>query len=1077
MSRQHVNAYRTKLAKLHAATGSLNERVLSKAFGDLLEAWGRSHDLTFTPQWEGKGPRGNNIAVDGALVPSVLRIPFGYWEAKDSKDDLDKEIAAKLRSGYPDDNIIYEDTRTAVLRQNGKEAWRADMADDTALVMLLERFFAFERPELTEFRKAAKQFREDLPQILDALRHAIGEAEATTPEYAQAARDFLDHAKSAINPAVSAEDVREMLIQHILTEEIFTSVFDNAQYHRENNVAQRLSALEAKFFTGDLRYATMQQLRPYYAAIKGAAADIADRREKQTFVKKLYEDFYKVYNPKAADRLGVVYTPGEIVRFMIRGADWLCERHFGKCLIDPGVEILDPATGTGTFIVELLEHFQGDRDKLRHKYKEELHANEVAILPYYVANLNIEATYAAITGQYAEFPGLVFVDTLDNTAGLGVFGGLQGNMFGSLSDENMGRIKRQNERKISVVIGNPPYFANQRNENEGNKSREYPRIDARIRDTYIKRSVAKKTKRYDMYSRFFRWCSDRLQTNDGVLALVTNSNFIDAREADGFRKCVAEEFQDIWIINLKGNARTSGQRRQREGGNVFDDKIRVGVAVCFMVKRKGALGCTIHYSEVDDFDDASDKLAWLDGTTLIDVPTSAIKPDAAGVWISQSAGFPSAFLDVIDPKYNAKSPNEPCAIFGLYSNGVVTARDDWLTDFSLRQLNQKVQRFSDVYAVEQRRWAASPERAAETDKDKRLEILSEFVSREIKWTSELEAHLDKGSAAIADSGSFRFYQDRPFVKLFAVFAPVLTHRRYNQGSMYPRRGSKNVSIGFSGLSSSKPFQCLAVRRLPSYDLLEKTQFLPRFRLTKLGAWVDNITDWALTQFRTRYAAEFAGSAPLSKDDIFAYVYAALHDPVYRETYAADLRREFPRIPLHDGFAKWAAWGRALLDLHIGYEAVAPFGVTRVDVPPVARGKRSGKKEGLSAADAAGWVPDQVRDDGARGAGVPKPVLKSDPEKGVIVLDSVTQLTGIPHAAWEYRLGNRSAIDWVLDQHKEKKIKDPVVAAKFNTYRFADHKERVVDLLMRVVTVSVETVRIVGEIRAEREARARSAEPA
>jgi len=342
MSRTRINAYRKSIAELHARSGSLNEGVLSKAFGNLLEAWGRSADLVLVPQWEGKGPKGNNIKVDGALLPSVLRVPFGYWEAKDSKDDLDAEIAKKRRAGYPDDNIVYEDTVTAVLRQNGQEVDRTPLADDTGLLRLLGRFFAFERPEIAEFRKAAAQFRADLPVVLDALRHALDEAEAKRSDYKAAAAEFLAHARSAINPAVTPGDVREMLIQHVLTEEIFASIFDNAGFHRENNVAKRLGALEQRFFTGDLRHQTVARLKPYYNAIKHAATGIGTSQEKQTFLKKLYEDFYKIYNPKAADRLGVVYTPGEIVRFMIRGADWLCEQHFGKCLIDPGVEISIP---------------------------------------------------------------------------------------------------------------------------------------------------------------------------------------------------------------------------------------------------------------------------------------------------------------------------------------------------------------------------------------------------------------------------------------------------------------------------------------------------------------------------------------------------------------------------------------------------------------------------------------------------------------------------------------------------------------------------------------------------------------
>ena len=313
----------------------------------------------------------------------------------------------------------------------------------------------------------------------------------------------------------------------------------------------------------------------------------------------IYENFYKVYNRKAADRLGVAYTPNEIVRFMIESADWLCQKHFGKRLIDKNVEILDPATGTGTFIADLLEHFRGQPAKLRHKYLEELHANEVAILPYYVANLNIEATYAAITGEYLEYPNLCFVDTLDNVAGLrshGVGKGQHfGDLLGSVSEENVARIKRQNARKISVIIGNPPYNANQLNENENNKNREYPAIDRRIKETYIAASNAQKTKLYDMYARFFRWASDRIEEN-GIVAFVTNRSFVESRTFDGFRETIGKEFSEIHIVDLGGDVERA--RRMGRGGNIFG--IGTGVSISFLVKKrkKREKGSRIFYTPI-----------------------------------------------------------------------------------------------------------------------------------------------------------------------------------------------------------------------------------------------------------------------------------------------------------------------------------------------------------------------------------------------------------------------------------------------------------------------------------------------
>ena len=336
----------------------------------------------------------------------------GYWEAKDTHDDLDAEIQAKFNRGYPRDNILFEDSQTAVLIQNGNEAMRVDMSRPGELHRLIRRFLDYELPEIEEFRQARQQFKADLPAVLESLREAVADAEAGNSDYQDAAALFLNLCRQTISPDVSDADVREMLLQHILTRDIFLRVFAEDQFHRENNVARQLDALESTFFTGDARREAIDRLRVYYGAIGRAADEIADYAEKQQFLKAIYEDFYQAYNPAAADRLGVVYTPNEVVDFIIRGTDHLLQKHFGCTLADDNVQILDPATGTGTFITSLINHLPLDR--LEHKYRNEIHANEVAILPYYIANLNIEYTYRERTGRYLEFPNLCFVDTLDN---------------------------------------------------------------------------------------------------------------------------------------------------------------------------------------------------------------------------------------------------------------------------------------------------------------------------------------------------------------------------------------------------------------------------------------------------------------------------------------------------------------------------------------------------------------------------------------------------------------------------------------------------------------------------------------
>jgi predicted helicase len=843
--------------------------------------------------------------------------------------------------------------------------------------------------------------------------------------FTKASAKFLKHAQEAINPGLTAADVREMLIQHILTEEIFSKVFDS-EFHRDNNVVRELYKLEATFFTGGLKKSTLKGLEAYYAAIRAAAAQIGNHHEKQTFLKVIYENFYKVYNAKAADRLGVVYTPNEIVRFMIEGADWLCEKHFSRNLIDKDVEILDPATGTGTFICELLEHFRGQPKKLAHKYKEELHANEVAILPYYVANLNIEATYAAITGEYAEFQNLCFVDTLDNVANQFAVGGLTTTMslFGSVSEENVERIKRQNARKISVIIGNPPYNANQANENDNNKNREYPAVDARIKQTYIHASTAQKTKLYDMYARFFRWASDRLDAN-GVLAFVTNRSFVESRTFDGFRKVVAQEFAELYVVDLGGDVRANPKLSGTKH-NVFG--IQTGVAISFLVKRKGSQGGRVFYARRPEMETAEEKLAFLGSGALSRMTTDELRPDAKQNWLNLTSNDFDELMPLIDKdaKSSTKASREK-AIFKLYSNGINTARDDWVTDFDAELLQRKVEFFLGEYG--------------------KYKPSSQDLGTVIKWSRNLKVKLSRGMSAAFDEARLRRYAYRPFLPQFGYLSTLLIDEL---GQWPSFDGLANRSINFP---AAKGFYALASDLPTDFHFTGDTKVAALYRYDESGARIDNITDWSLAEFKKHYqpgrgkqpspqpSPRGRGGNPITKEAIFHYVYAVLHDPQYRETYAQNLKREFPRIPLYGDsdttFWQWATWGEALMALHIGYEQVAPFALVRTDVPD-----------------------EKVRASGQSR----KCILKSDKDAGTITLDSETTLAGVPREAWAYTLGNRCAIDWVLDQYKEKKPKDPTIRAKFDTYRFADHKEKVIDLLKRVTTVSAETVRIISAMK-------------
>ena len=805
---------------------------------------------------------------------------------------------------------------------------RADMTDPAALDALIWQFLDYELPEIQEFREARQQFRDDLPAVLGNLRDTIVTAETSNSSYLEAAKIFLDLCHQSISPAVSNDNVREMLIQHILTKDIFLRVFAEDQFHRENNVARQLDALEGTFFTGNVRRDAVDRLRAYYGAIGRAADDIAEYGEKQQFLKGIYEDFYQAYNPGAADRLGVVYTPNEVVDFIIRGTDWLLRKHFGKTLGDRNVNILDPATGTGTFITNLMNHLPADR--LEYKYLNEIHANEVEILPYYIANLNVEYTYKELTGNYLEFPNLCFVDTLDNMDWRGASGAAVQRQtalnLGGVSEENWIRVQEQNEKPISVIIGNPPYNANQQNENDNNKNRTYPAIDRRIRETYIKESTAQKTKQYDMYKRFLRWASDRLEDN-GIVGFITNRSYIDKLQDDGFRNIVVDEFTDLYIVDLGGDVR--GKSRV---GNVFG--IMTGVAVGFFVRRSAALGtCTLHYHNLDDGQSGIEKLKNLAALRMDDVPFVLVVPDSKHNWLDQSDPEFEALIPLLDRQAKlSRRPDKRSATFGLYSMGVSTNRDEWVYDFAVTNLRSKALFFTDVY-------------------NGFLDNGDKSYDSVIKWSSTLRNRFQRGERVVYNDGNRVQSLYRPFV-VKEYFADValsdrLTKNHYEMFGEDLRQ--RNRVICFQTTGARRPFAALATQKVPDNHLFfDGTQCLPLYRYTADGERISNITEWGLRQFHDHY-----GDYSICAEDIFAYTYAMLHDPVYRKRYEVDLRREFPGVHFQEDFQWWAGKGRELLDLHIGFEASEPWPLERqgkADMAPKRVLLRAEKERGIIQLD-------------------------------------------------------------------------------------------------------------------------------
>ncbi|MEI6492370.1 MAG: type ISP restriction/modification enzyme [Verrucomicrobiota bacterium] len=1011
-----IHTYRSEVDQIIRYGGSAKETSIRRAVFNLINAYARPRDLLLVEELDYYNPRRKKRVTPDGTLKNILRLDYGFWESKDTDDDLEVEIAKKFDKGYPDSNILFEDSKTAILYQDGRQMLSAPFERDEALDELLTAYVAFEHPEVREFKEAVERFKRDIPSIVKTLREMIGQQGADNAGFRERRGTFLELCRTAINPSVTPEDVDEMLIQHILTEEIFLSIFSDTQLLEENNIARELKQVEATFFTGQTKRDALGQIKHYYECIKAQATSIVSPREKQTFLKVIYENFYKAYNPKGADRLGIVYTPGEIIDFMIRSTDTLLHRHFRRGLADKGVEILDPATGTGSYICEIIEHLP--RQVLARKYKNELHANEVAILPYYIANLNIETAYAAKMGSYAAFENICFVDTLDNTEGLRVENQWE---LGGLSLENTRRIKEQNKRKISVIIGNPPYNANQQNENDNNKNRAYPHIDRRIKSTYIAASTAQKTKVYDMYARFIRWASDRI-ADQGIVAFICNRSFIDQRTFDGFRKVVAQEFDHIYIVDTKSDVRANPKISGTKH-NVFG--IQTGVAIVFFVKDQSGpaqLPGIIYYTSMADEVPKDEKLEILSAAKIEMLDMQRIEPDADGNWLDMDVSDYKSLLPLVGEMEKA--------VFALTSNGVVSNRDDWVYDAEASVLARKAMFLSEEY-------------------NRLLKTADSTFPNTIKWSRDLKRKFGQARKSKFDRKLIVSALYRPFTKLSLysekLFVDILTDNHYQMFG--PELDKPNTILVHTAPDSQKPFLTYVGNCLPDLHFVGAaagTTCLPLYRYDGEGNRHDNLTDWGLRQFQEHY-----GDEAITKPDIFHYTYAVLHHPAYRTKYEINLKREFPRLPFYEDFRQWVEWGKALMELHLGYEAAEPFPLERQD-----RNEPGGRQSDLLPDERL--RPARLLDEKPH----LKPRLKALKPEGIIEIDATTTLGGIPAEAWEYKLGNRSGLEWVLDQWKEHKISDPTVAEKFNTYRFADHKEKVIALLQRVCTVSVETIKIV-----------------
>ena len=1009
-----VKAYYESLQRFESI-GVSHETAVRSAFQTLLEYCGRQFDWILVPEHSMtpliREVKNRRIVVDGALI-DTFQLPHGYWEAKDIHDDLPTEVLRKFEKGYPRDNILFQTPRRAILWQNNQQTLNADLTDPTQLIHTLETFFSHRPQEYTEWEEAVAQFKDRVPALGNGLAELIEKERGANREFTAAFAAFHEKCRQSINPNLSEAAVEEMLIQHLLTERIFRTVFSNSEFTRRNVIAREIetviTALMSHAFS---REDFLRSLDPFYVAIEHTAATIDDFSQKQGFLNTVYEQFFQGFSVEVADTHGVVYTPQPIVDFMVRSVEDILGAEFNRSLSDSGVHIIDPFVGTGNFIVRTMREIRPTA--LEDKYQSELHCNEVMLLPYYIASMNIEHEFYEATGDYRPFEGICLVDTFDLA---------EDRQLPLFAPDNTRRVEIQKETPMFVVIGNPPYNAGQVNENDNNKNREYPTLAARVADAYAKDSKATlKNALADPYVKAIRWASDRIG-EVGVVAFVTNNSFIDSVAFDGMRKHLSDDFDAIYILNLSGNVRKN-PKLSGTTHNVFG--IQVGVSINFFIKRRNNANsqAEIFYACVDELWRKEDKYRYLDSKEHYrDIEWKPITPDQRYTWLTEGlhAEF-ETFIPIGTKEAKAGKGEGLDVIFHRFSNGISTARDAWAYNFNRNTLTDNMNRLIGTYNTEVDRWKRRENRDANVD---------DFViydDAKIKWSSGLKQKLKSSQLSGFTATKIRQSLYRPFTKSHLYFDRMINDRVLVFPAIFPtpETETENRVIIVSDHGFRAGFNTLMAALIPDLHTLaasDSFQCFPFYIYDEDGRnRRENITDWALERFRAHYRDESIG-----KWAIFHYVYALLHHLDYRERYQANLKRDLPRLPYTPDFWDFAKTGQRLGEIHIGYEDVPEYPLHFIENREVP----------------INWRVEKMR-------------LSKD--KTQLVYNDFLTLEGIPPKAFDYRLGNRSALEWVIDQYRVKTDKRSGIV---NDPNRTDDLRYIVKLIGKVITVSLETVEIV-----------------
>jgi len=883
----------------------------------------------------------------------------------------------------------------------------------------------------------AKIARTHIDRIQGILENPANTAEKLAFE------EFAKELRDDLNGSISDGEIVEMLAQHLITKPVFDALFADYSFAEHNPMSKAMQGVLDALHEHRLDKEA-DTLQRFYESVKLRAEGIDSAQGKQKIIVELYDKFFRNAFPKMTERLGIVYTPVEVVDFILHSVNYLLQQEFGQTLGSKGVHIIDPFTGTGTFITRLLQSGLISPEELTHKYKHEIHANEIVLLAYYIAAINIEASYHSLAGgTYVPFEGICLTDTFQMYE--------KDDLVSALTVDNSARRKRQKKLDIRVIVGNPPYSAGQTSANDNNGNVEYPQLDKRIETTYAARSGAALSKGlYDSYIRAIRWASDRIG-NAGIIGFVTNAGWVEANTADGLRKCLVDEFSNIYVFHLRGNQRTSGETSRQEGGKIFGSGSRAPIAISLLVKNPQAIEHgRIYFHDIGDYLSREEKLEKIEAFTSVAGITDwqTITPDEYGDWLKQRDDSFGEFIVLGDKK------SDGAKLFDNYSLGVATNRDAWAYNASQSKLQTNMTGMIGFYNAEVKRFnAAHPG----LDKKAREEVLDGFINTDperISWSVNVKQELARGRSFEFDESSMVKSLYRPFTKQWLYFNRTFNERVLQMPRIFPAAEAENLVIQFNAKFSGNGCPVIISNALPDLHCNGDSQCFPLYLYdeeaqeqasatrdmfaepaTAQRPRRDAITDAGLAHFQEAYPGE-----AISKEDLFYYVYGLLHSPDYRERYADNLSKELPRIPRVKTAADFWAFskaGRKLAECHLNYETVKPYPLT-IDT-----------KGPLTDADYR----------------VEKMKLAKKGDKTTVIYNGKITLRDIPETAWDYVVNGKAALDWVMERQAVTTHKDSGIVNDANLWAIEtmDNPKYPLELFQRVVTVSLETQKIINAL--------------